>query len=136
VPFAQAGIAPLVAFADRFGIPWHLVADGDEAGKHYAAKARRMLRRRPEARHLTLLVDRDLEHFLWRSGYDGTYRQAAGQVAPGAETATIIRQALHARSKPGMALAVAEEAGMRGAAGIPPLLGRLFANLQALAKRV
>jgi putative ATP-dependent endonuclease of OLD family len=136
VPFAQAGIAPLVAFADRFGIPWHLVADGDEAGKHYAAKARRMLRRRPEARHLTLLVDRDLEHFLWRSGYDGTYRQAAGLVAPGAETAMIIRQALHARSKPGMALAVAEEAGMRGAAGIPPLLGRLFANLQALAKRV
>ncbi len=48
--------------------------------------------------------------------------------------ATLIRQALPARSKPGMALEVAEEAGMRGAAGIPPLLGRLFANLQALPR--
>jgi len=135
VPFAQAGIAPLVAFADRFGIPWHLVADGDEAGKHYAAKARRMLHRRPESRHMTLMADRDLEHFLWRSGYDGVYRQAAGNVAPGADAPTVIHQALRARSKPGMALEVAEEAGIRGAAGIPPLLGRLFSSLQTLAKR-
>ena len=135
VPFAQAGLAPLVAFADRFGIPWHLIADGDEAGKHYAAKARRLLHRRPEARHLTGLADRDLEHFLWRSGYENVYREAAGHAAPGAEAATIIHQALRAHSKPGMALAVAEEAGMRGAVGIPPLLGRLFTALEALAKR-
>jgi len=135
VPFAQAGLAPLVTFADRFGIPWHVIVDGDEAGKHYAAKARRMLHRRVEARHLTSLADRDLEHYLWRSGYDGVYRQAAGHVAPGAEAATIIHQALRARSKPGMALEVAEEAGIRGAAGIPAVLGRLFSTLQALAKR-
>ncbi len=135
VPFAQAGLAPLVAFADRFGIPWHLIADGDDAGKHYTAKARRMLHRRSEARHLTVLADRDLEHFLWRSGFESIYRQAAGHLAPGADMATVIHQALRAHSKPGMALEVAEEAGMRGAAGIPPLLGKLFSTLEMLAKR-
>ena len=49
--------------------------------------------------------------------------------------ATVIHQALRAHSKPGMALEVAEAAGIRGAEGIPPLLGRLFATLQTLAKR-
>ena len=135
VPFAQAGLAPLVAFADRFGIPWHLIADGDEAGKHYVAKARHLLHRRAEAKYITALPDLDLEHFLWRSGYEGTYRQAAGSVAPGADVSTVIRQALKANSKPGMALEVAEEAGRRGPKGIPQLLGRLFATLQQQAKR-
>ncbi len=135
VPFAQAGLAPLVAFADRFGIPWHLIADGDEAGQHYAAKVRKQLHRRSEARHLTVLPDPDLEHFLWRFGFDGIYRQAAGHMAPDAETAAIIHQALRTRSKPGMALEVAEAAGARGPQGIPPLLGRLFTTLQNLAKR-
>jgi putative ATP-dependent endonuclease of OLD family len=135
VPFAQAGLAPLVAFADRFGIPWHLVADGDEAGKHYLAKARKLLHRRSESKHLTAFPDRDLEHFLWRSGYDSVYREAAGHAAPGADASAIIHQALRAHSKPGMALEVAEAAGMRGPAGIPPLLRRMFATLQILAKR-
>ena len=135
VPFAQAGLAPLVAFADRFGIPWHLVADGDEAGKHYIAKARKLLHRRADAKHLTAFPDRDLEHFLWRSGYESVYRQAAGHVATGADVSAVIHQALRARSKPGMALEVAEAAGIRGAAGIPPLLRRLFTTLQTLAKR-
>jgi putative ATP-dependent endonuclease of OLD family len=135
VPFAQAGIAPLVAFADRFGIPWHLVADGDDAGKGYVAKARRMLRHRTESKHITTFPDRDLEHFLWRSGYEKVYREAAGHVAPGADASTVIHQALRAHSKPGMALEVAEAAGTRGAAGIPPLLRRLFGTLQALAKQ-
>jgi len=135
VPFAQAGIAPLLAFADRFGIPWHLVADGDEAGKHYVAKARRMLHRRSETKHITSFPDRDLEHFLWRSGFDAVYREAAGHQGPGADTSAVIHQALRTHSKPGMALEVAEAAGMRGPDGIPPLLRRLFMTLQTLAKQ-
>ncbi len=135
VPFAQAGLAPLIAFADRFGIPWHLIADGDEAGRHYIAKARRLLHRRAESKHLTAFPDRDLEHFLWRSGYEPVYRQAAGHVAPGADMSAVIHQALRASSKPGMALEVAEAAGAKGPQGIPPLLGRLFTTLQDQAKR-
>jgi putative ATP-dependent endonuclease of OLD family len=130
VPFAQAGLAPLLAFADRFGIPWVLVADGDEAGRHYVAKTRKLLRLRREARHICPLPDPDLEHFLWREGYEDVYRRAAGQVAPGADATTVIHQALRACSKPGMALEVAEEAGRRGPAHIPALLGQLFGILR------
>ncbi|BDU76431.1 ATP-dependent nuclease [Mesoterricola sediminis] len=133
VPFAQAGLGPLVAFADRFGIPWHLVADGDDAGRHYVSKARGLLRGRPEARHITALPDLDLEHFLWREGYEDVYRRAAGPAAPGADASTVIHQALRACSKPGMALEVAEAAGSRGPAGIPRLLGRLFGILREKA---
>ena len=134
VPFAQAGLAPLLAFADRFGIPWQLIADGDEAGRHYLAKARRLLHHRPEARHLTALPDPDLEHFLWREGYEGIFRRAAGPVPPEADASAVIHQALRACSKPGMALEVAEEAGRRGPGHIPALLGRLFGNLRDKAK--
>ena len=135
VPFAQAGLAPLLGFADRFGIPWHLIADGDEAGRHYVGKARRMLHGRSEARQITFLAEPDLEHHLWAHGYEVVYRQAAGKVPEGADAQAVLRQALHARSKPGMALEVAEEAGRRGTAGVPPALARLFAVLRDKAKR-
>jgi putative ATP-dependent endonuclease of OLD family len=134
VPFAQAGLAPLLAFADRFGIPWHLVADGDEAGRHYVARTRKLLHHRPEFRQITALPDLDLEHFLWREGYEGVFRRAAGPVATEADASAVIHQALRACSKPGMALEVAEEAGRRGPAHVPPLLAQLFAILRDKAK--
>jgi len=134
VPFAQAGLAPLLAFADRFGIPWHLVADGDEAGRHYVAATRKLLQRRREARQITALPDPDLEHFLWREGFEEVFRRAAGPVEPGADASAVIHQALRASSKPGMALEVAEEAGRRGPAHVPALLGRLFGILRDKAK--
>jgi putative ATP-dependent endonuclease of OLD family len=134
VPFAQAGLAPLLAFADRFGIPWHLIADGDEAGRHYVAKTRQFLHHRPEARQITALPDLDLEHFLWREGYEGFFRRAAGPVAPEADASAVIHQALRACSKPGMALEVAEEAGRRGPTHVPSLLAKLFSILRDKAK--
>ena len=134
VPFAQAGLAPLLAFADRFGIPWHLVADGDEAGRHYVSRTRKFLHLKREARHITPLPDLDLEHFLWREGYEDVFRRAAGPVAPEADASAVIHQALRACSKPGMALEVAEEAGRLGPAHIPALLGQLFSILRDKAK--
>ena len=134
VAFAQSGLAPLIAFADRFGIAWHLIADGDEAGQHYRAKAKRLLQGRPEARHLTVLPDHDMEHFLWRQGFADVFqREGTGALSPRAED--VIHRALRARSKPGMALEVAEEAGRRGPSSIPPLLRRLFSTLRRLAQQ-
>jgi len=134
VPFAQAGLAPLLAFADRFGIPWHLLADGDEAGRHYVAKTRGLLHHRAEGKYLTAIPDLDLEHFLWRLGYEDLFRKAAGPVEPHASAADVIHQALRATSKPGMALEVAEEAGRRGPGQIPALLAQLFTILRDKAK--
>lgn len=135
VAFAQAGLKPLILFADRLGIPWHVVVDGDEAGERYAAKVQGLLQGRSPGSHLTVLPHRDLEHHLWHHGYADTFRRAAG---PGFETGPpewVIPRALKLRSKPGMALEVAEEAGRRGPRGIPPLLRRCFATLRRLAER-
>lgn len=135
VAFAQSGLKPLIAFADRFGIPWHLVADGDEAGQRYAAKVRSLLHGRPEASHLTVLPERDLEHHLWWAGFADTFRRAAGPDFRHADAETAIPHALKARSKPGMALELAEEAGRRGARSVPTLLRKCFATLWRLAEK-
>lgn len=133
VAFAQAGLVPLIAFADRFGIPWHLVADGDDAGRHYLTKAKRLLRGRSEKMHMTILPDRDLEHFMWKYGFESVYRRAATHAPAGSDDETVLHYALKAKSKPGMALEVAEEAGRMGPQSIPPLLRRCFATLSRLA---
>jgi putative ATP-dependent endonuclease of OLD family len=134
VSFAQAGLEPLITFADRFGIPWHLVMDGDEAGKHYLAKGRRMLKGRAEAKHLTAIPDKDLEHLLWHAGFEDVYRMAAEE-PESPEVDAVIKAALRARSKPGMALEIAEAAGKRGPRSVPPLLRRMFGVLRRMAER-
>jgi putative ATP-dependent endonuclease of OLD family len=138
VAFAQAGLAPLIAFADRFGIPWHLVTDGDEAGKHYLSTARHLLQGRTATKHITAIPDRDIEHLLWVSGFEDVYRAAAASnaySAPLLDAEAAIHQALRNRSKPGMALDIAEEAGRRGKDSIPPLLRRTFSTLQRMAEK-
>lgn len=34
IEFAQSGIRPLLRFAHRMGIEWHVLVDGDDAGKN------------------------------------------------------------------------------------------------------
>lgn len=34
IEFAQSGLKPLVKFARRMGIEWHVLVDGDEAGRN------------------------------------------------------------------------------------------------------
>ncbi|MCS5931506.1 hypothetical protein LNQ03_05820 [Klebsiella pneumoniae subsp. pneumoniae] len=41
IEFAQSGLKPLIKFARRMGIQWHVLVDGDEAGKKYAATVQR-----------------------------------------------------------------------------------------------
>ena len=50
------------------GIEWHVLVDGDEAGKKYAATVRSLLNndREAEREHLTALPALDMEHFMYR----------------------------------------------------------------------
>ncbi len=133
VEFAQAGLSPLIRFADDFGIPWHVLADGDDAGRGYVAKATARLYGRKASRHITGLPARDVEHLLWHHGYASLFRHEA---EPGLTDPTaIIKQALHRVSKPGMALALAEAAGQRGPEGVPAALRKLFITLRSLAQK-
>ncbi len=67
--FGQIGLESLLRSADAHDCPWHVLVDGDEAGAHYANTARRSLRRRSPASHITVSDHSTFEHALWESGY-------------------------------------------------------------------
>jgi len=121
--FAQCGAAPLIRLADHLGIEWHLLADGDQAGRGYADTARGMLRGRAASEQITQLREPDVELCLWDHGYEDVFLRHAGMTTrkrnpPG----TVIAAAVRASSKPALAIAVAEASMAEDAPGIPPVL--------------
>ncbi|MCZ4058836.1 ATP-dependent endonuclease [Pantoea sp. LMR881] len=135
IEFAQSGLKPLLKFARRMGIDWHVLTDGDEAGMKYAATARSQLQQYDEEdHHLTLLPALDMEHFLYKQGFDDVYRQTAHLPLNAPMNARrIITQAIHHSSKPELAIAVAMAAAERGPEAIPPLLRQMFSRVMWLA---
>jgi putative ATP-dependent endonuclease of the OLD family len=141
VEFAQSGLSPLLRLANDLGLEWHLLTDGDEAGRSYAACATANLQGRSPSDRITVLEERDIEHCLYFHGYAGLYRQAAGAAVAARKgkrmreraTQTIAR-AIHARSKPGLALAVLEAANQPGSPGVPPPLRQLIETAVRLAR--
>ena len=135
IEFAQCGQAPLIKVARDFGIEWHLLTDGDEAGAKYASSARSLLKGERERDRLTQLPAADIEHYLYQNGFEGVFRREAGVGGRSTLNAgRIIAKAIHHRSKPGMALAVVEEAERLGSEHIPPVLKQMFARVVALAR--
>ena len=142
VEYAQCGIAPLVKMARGLGIQWHLLADGDDAGRHYVRAARSFLAGEPDRERVTGFRERDVEHYLWGSGYAHVYRAAAARagvlpslfgrrrVPPGA----IIDRALKAHGKPRMALEVAEAMSAPGSPGVPRLLASVVEKVVRMAR--
>ena len=127
--------APLIKVARDFGIEWHLLTDGDEAGAKYASSARSLLKGERERDRLTQLPAADIEHYLYQNGFEGVFRREAGVGGRSTLNAgRIIAKAIHHRSKPGMALAVVEEAERLGSEHIPPVLKQMFARVIALAR--
>ncbi|ECH0805880.1 ATP-dependent endonuclease [Salmonella enterica] len=137
IEFAQSGLKPLVKFARRMGIEWHVLVDGDEAGKKYAATVRSLLNndREEEREHLTALPALDMEHFMYRQGFADVFHQVA-QLPPNVpmNTRKIITKAIHRSSKPDLAIEVAMEAGRRGIDAVPPLFRKMFSRVVWLAR--
>ena len=78
IEFAQSGLKPLLKFARRMGIAWHVLTDGDQAGNKYASTARTQLQPGdPEPRFLTQLPALDMENFLYHQGFQDVYHQMA-----------------------------------------------------------
>ncbi|PMN64406.1 DUF2813 domain-containing protein [Enterovibrio norvegicus] len=123
IEFAQSGLKPLIKLAIELGIEWHLIADGDMAGQKYAYSARNMLNGDQENHRLTLLPDRDIEHYLFHNGYEPLFRQMAhleGQTK--LSTKKIIDKALKKYAKPDAALAIIEYTEQHHDENIPLLL--------------
>ncbi|MFV3354078.1 ATP-dependent endonuclease [Aeromonas veronii] len=135
IEFAQCGQSPLIKVARDFGIEWHLLTDGDEAGLKYATSARGQLKGERERDRLTQLPAADIEHYLYHNGFEAVFRREAGVGGRAMRSAShIINKAIHHRSKAGMALAVVEEAERLGAEHIPPVIRQMFARVVALAR--
>ncbi|WLI78516.1 ATP-dependent endonuclease [Kosakonia sp. H02] len=137
IEFAQSGLKPLVKFARRMGIEWHVLVDGDEAGKKYAAIVRSLLDNDHERtrEHLTELPARDMEHFMYREGFDTVYHRVAQlpEHVP-INPRRVIAKAIHHSSKPDLAIEVAMEAGRRGVESVPPLFRKMFSRVLWLAR--
>lgn len=137
IEFAQCGLRPLIKFARRMGIDWHVLTDGDDAGRKYAATARSLLDNdtRREQLHLTSLPALDIEHFMYREGFRDVYHQVA-QLADNVpmNSRRIITRAIHRSSKPDLALEVAMAASRRGVNSIPQVLREMFSRVLWLAR--
>lgn len=137
IEFAQSGLKPLIKFARRMGIQWHVLVDGDEAGKKYAATVRGLLNndRELERDHLTTLPALDMEHFMYRQGFDDVYHRVA-QIRDNVpmNMRRVITKAIHRSSKPDLAIEVAMEAGRRGVDAVPTLLKKMFSRVLWLAR--
>ncbi|HEF8894237.1 TPA: ATP-dependent endonuclease [Klebsiella pneumoniae] len=137
IEFAQSGLKPLIKFARRMGIQWHVLVDGDEAGKKYAATVRGLLNndRELERDHLTSLPALDMEHFMYRQGFDDVYHRVA-QIPDNVpmNMRRVITKAIHRSSKPDLAIEVAMEAGRRGLDAVPTLLKKMFSRVLWLAR--
>jgi len=133
IEFAQSGLKPLIKFARRMGIQWHVLVDGDEAGKKYAATVRGLLNN--DRDHLTSLPALDMEHFMYRQGFDDVYHRVA-QIPDNVpmNMRRVITKAIHRSSKPDLAIEVAMEAGRRGVDAVPTLLKKMFSRVLWLAR--
>jgi putative ATP-dependent endonuclease of OLD family len=134
VEFAQCGLAPLIKLARELGIEWHVLTDGDQAGKVYAERVRSFVRRGPEERRLTLLRERDIENCFYQHGYAGVFQRLAGVHGEELPGKRVVERAIHRLSKPMLALEMVLAAASRGSKGVPPPLARTIATCVALAR--
>jgi putative ATP-dependent endonuclease of OLD family len=138
VGFAQCGLAPLVRTAQAFGIEWHLLADGDEAGQQYVAQARSLAGSDDPRARITGLDEPDIEHCFWHHGHADVIGEVAGvplrpdqRISP----RQTIGKAVKRRSKPFLALKLVESVATRGPSGVPAPLARLIETCVGLARR-
>jgi putative ATP-dependent endonuclease of OLD family len=127
VEFAQCGLAPLIKLADRFGIAWHVLVDGDDAGQRYGEAARNLMgpgSLQGRIARVTKIRERDIEHCFWNCGFADVIQRVANsrtQLGRGAATATI-RKAIEKTSKPFLALSLIDAVAERGPKSVPDCL--------------
>ncbi len=123
IEFAQSGLKSLIKVARAFGIDWHVVTDGDPAGKKYSATVRGLLGYDQERHRLTELPDRDIEHFLYSHGFEYFFKELVkiphDHPIPAKK---VVSKVLKKHAKPDLALAIVSHCESNGTECIPVLL--------------
>lgn len=73
VEYRRADIAMFIKAAVNFGIKWHCLLDNDDQGKADAKKAMGHLNSKPEAEHLTIVPDPNMDQYLASCGFFDIY---------------------------------------------------------------
>ncbi|SBT11625.1 ATP-dependent endonuclease [Vibrio celticus] len=123
IEFAQSGLKALIKVAQEFGIDWHVVTDGDAAGKKYAATVLSKLGNDQERHRLTELPDKDIEHYLYMNGFESFFRDMVKipydhPIPPKKVVAKVLKK----HAKPDLALAIVSHCENQGQECIPLLL--------------
>ncbi|MGR5239120.1 ATP-dependent endonuclease [Vibrio alfacsensis] len=123
VEFAQSGLKSLIKVAKAFGIDWHVVTDGDQAGKKYAHTVRTLLEHDQERHRLTELPDKDIEHFLYNHGFEVFFKDIIKVPHDHPMPAKkVVNRVLKKQAKPDLALAIVSHCEQKGMECIPVLL--------------
>ncbi|SIO96431.1 ATP-dependent endonuclease [Vibrio spartinae] len=134
IEFAQSGLKSLIKVAKAFGIDWHVVTDGDSAGKKYAATVHALLEHDQLLHRLTELPDRDIEHFLYNHGFEFFFKDMLKipHDHPIPAKKVVIR-VLKKYAKPDLALAIVSYCEQRGVVCIPKLLRQTLKRIVTMA---
>lgn len=123
IEFAQSGLKSLIKVAKAFGIDWHVVTDGDPAGKKYAASVKAQLGNDQQRHRLTELPDRDIEHYIYNNGFEGFFKDMLKiPLDHPIPAKKVVARVLKKFAKPDLALAIVSQCEERGVEGIPLLL--------------
>lgn len=135
IEFAQSGLKSLIKIAKALHIEWHVVTDGDPAGKKYAFAVKSQLDNEHERHRLTELPHKDIEHYLYHHGFEDLFRELANipkdQHVPPKK---IIIKALKKYAKPDLALAIVQHSEEQGIDSIPLLLRWTLKRTVTMAK--
>ncbi|MGF1748359.1 DUF2813 domain-containing protein [Vibrio cionasavignyae] len=134
IEFAQSGLKSLIKVAKTFGIDWHVVTDGDAAGKKYAAAVMNQLDGEHPRHHLTELPERDIEHYLYINGFEdffkGLIKIPNDHPIPPHK---VVVRVLKKFAKPDLALAIVGECEDRGVDSIPLLIRWILKRVITMA---
>lgn len=137
IEFAQCGLKPLINYANKMGIRWYVLTDGDMAGKKYSDTVQSLSPKGCDINnYLTVLPARDIENFLFKHGFSHIYKLAGYGSTEHIDLPVnrIIHKAIQKSSKPDLAIAVCDDTKKRGVEAIPNLLKQTFNKVVKLAK--
>ncbi len=137
IEYAQCGLKPLIKIAAQLGINYHVLTDGDDAGKKYAEVTMSFLNKKSRESHLTVLPQRDIEHYLYTQGYAKDFKIAAGlsgnnQLRKGFDMDKVIELAIKRKSKPGLALVLVDAIQKKGIEGVPLVFANLLQEVRSM----
>jgi len=134
IEFAQSGLKSLIKVAKVFGIDWHVVTDGDTAGKKYATTVKSLLDNEQVKHRLTELPARDIEHFLYSNGFEQFFKEIIripfDHPIPAKK---VVARVLKKQTKPDLALAIVSHCELKGMGQIPELLRQILKRVIIMA---